>query len=50
MLSQLYFIDLYDQLSQKYDTVIGTFDDHMKWINCAGIVVVNCEPYQYEGL
>jgi hypothetical protein len=50
MLSQLYFIDLYDQLSQKYDTVLGTFDDHMKWINCAGIVVVNCEPYKYEGL
>jgi hypothetical protein len=50
MLSQLYVIDLYDQLTQKYETVIGTFNDHIKWINSRGIVVINCELYKYEGI
>jgi hypothetical protein len=50
MLSQLYLIDLYDQLTQRYETVIGTFNDHMKWINSSGIVVINIESYFYEGI
>lgn len=50
MLSQLYLIDLYDQLTQRYETVIGTFNDHMNWVNSSGIVVINIESYFYEGI
>jgi hypothetical protein len=50
MLSQLYLIDLYDQLTQQYQTVIGTFSDHIKWVNSKGIVVINIEFYFYEGI